>query len=196
MLSLLLAITAIQDFVMPPRAASALVIEQITLAPIYATDFTCSEHFAGQLEYAGDALGADCVITGGVTRESGFSSPYRSDGRANEDWYGWNSEVLAPVSGTVAGVIRNPITNTPGSMGRPPASMVQIRTAEGVVVVLAHLNDIAVAKDEPVTVGQVISRVGNNGVSRSPHVHVGAWREASSEPLQIRWDQVAMARQR
>lgn len=196
MITIMLVAMTIQDFVTPPLAIPAPVIETVTLGPIYAEDFTCTEHFAGQLEYAGDALGTDCMITGGVTRESGFSSMYRTDGRANEDWYGWDEEVLSPVSGTVAGVIRNSVTNTPGTMGRPPASMVQIRTDDGIIVVLAHLNDIAVRQHESVRPGQVVGRVGNNGMSRSPHIHVGAWREESAEPLQLRWDQLAMARQR
>jgi hypothetical protein len=30
-------------------------------------------------------------------------------------------------------------------------------------------------------------------MARAPHVHVGAYVEATAEPLQIRWDQRAMA---
>lgn len=184
------------SFVMPPLAAEKAPISQVLLSPVYSSDFTCTEHFAGQLPYAGDALGTDCMVTGGVDGASGYSRMYRTDGRRNEDWYGWNAEVLSPVDGTVVGVLVNERVNRPGVLGKPPAGLVQIRREDGVVVVLAHLSQIAVRPGETVRVGQTLARVGNNGTSRSPHVHVGAWREQTNEPLQIRWDQAAMARLR
>ena len=178
----------------PPRAAdtSGGPIGQVELSPPFRASYMCSEHFEGQIDYAGDALGTDCLVTGGVDGDGGFGRLYRTDGRANEDWYGWAAEVLAPFDGVVEGVYANPAVNTPGTMGRPPAGMIRFERADGTRVVYGHVADIAVAAGDRVTAGQVVARVGNNGFSRSPHIHVGAYR--GDVPLQIRWDLRAMAR--
>lgn len=179
---------------MPPKAVPSPVIHQVELAPIYAEDFMCSEHYAGQIPYAGDALGSDCMIVGGVDGDKGYSRPFRTDGRSNADWYGYHAEVHSPTDGVVAGVLAKTEVNTPGTMGKPPAAMVQIRRADGAIVTLAHLDQIRVKRGDQVKAGQVIGLVGNNGFARAPHIHVGAWRESTAEPLQIRWDLNAMAR--
>jgi len=185
-----------RTFIMPPKAVPSPVIHQVTLSPIYAQDFVCMEHYAGQIPYAGDALGTDCMIVGGVDGDSGYVRPYRTDGRANADWYGYGANVLSPTDGVVAGVLSKDEVNTPGTMGRPPAAMVQIRRPDGIVVTLAHVAGIRVKRGDRVTAGEVLGVVGNNGFARAPHTHIGAWREATAEPLQIRWDLQAMARLR
>jgi murein DD-endopeptidase MepM/ murein hydrolase activator NlpD len=178
-----------RGFVVPPKAVpNPGGIHQVTLGPIFAADFMCSEHFEGQIPYAGDALGMDCMITGGVDGDSGYSRLFRTDGRANADWYGYGQPVLAPTDGTIAGVFAKTEVNVPGSMGKPPAAMVQIRRSDGIIVTLAHLADIRVKIGDTVKAGQQLGVVGNNGYARAPHTHIGAWREATAEPLQIRWD--------
>jgi Peptidase family M23 len=178
----------------PPRAATVTgTIEQVTLGPIFRQPFMCMEHPFGQLDYAGDALGSDCMVVGGVEGNAGFMSPYRTNGRTNADWYSWHAEVLAPVSGTVLGLLTKPEENVPGTMGGPPAAQIRILTADGIIVTMAHLADFAVAAGDHVTAGQVIGHDGNNGFARSPHIHVGAWRQADNIPLQIRWDLRALA---
>lgn len=186
-----------RTFIMPPKAVSASgSIEEVLLSPIFAQDFMCSEHFEGQIPYAGDALGSDCMIVGGVNGDSGFERPFRTDGRTNADWYGWNADVISPSAGVVAGIHDNPMENTPGAMGKPPASMVQIRRDDGVIITLAHVTAIAVRLGQRVAAGERLAKVGNNGFARNPHIHIGAWREANAEPLQIRWDLHAMAKLR
>ena len=183
-----------KPFVIPPKAAPvAGEIGQVTLAPLFSSPFTCMEHYAGQLAYAGDAFGTDCMVTGGLEDGRGYSKLYRTDGKTNEDWYGWHAEVLAPVDGTVIGVFAKPKTNVPGTMGTPPAAMIQFRRDDGVIVVYAHVTDIRVKQGDRVRAGQVVALDGNNGMARAPHIHVGAYREKTAEPLQIRWDLRAMA---
>jgi len=178
----------------PPKAAPvAGPIEQVTLGPIFRQRFMCAPHPMGELDYAGDALGSDCVVTGGVAGASGYMKFYRTDGKANEDWYGWHAEVLAPVAGTVLGTLARPGSNVPGTMGPPPAAQIRILTGDGIIVVLAHLTDFRVKAGDRVTAGQVIALDGNNGMARNPHVHVGAWRQKDLVPLQIRWDLRALA---
>lgn len=183
-----------RTFVMPPRAANVTgEVRQVMLGPIFTQSFYCVEHYFGQLDYAGDALGTDCMIGGGLNGASGFLRPYRTNGKTNADWYGWHAEVLAPVDGVVIGVLTKPDDNVPGTMGKPPAAMLQFRTDDGVIVVLGHVTAIRVARGERVKRGQVVALDGNNGMARAPHIHVGAYVEATAEPLQIRWDQRAMA---
>lgn len=167
-------------------------IGQVELSPPFRGHFMCAEHAEGELEFPGDALGTDCVVTGGVDPRSphGFSRTYRDDGARNEDWYGWGAEVLAPFDGEVARIVPNDVVNVPGRFGEPPAAMVAFRRDDGVVVVYGHVADVAVALGERVRAGQVVAKVGNNGMSRNPHIHVGALR--GETPLQVRWDLRAM----
>ncbi|HEY6963819.1 MAG TPA: M23 family metallopeptidase [Erythrobacter sp.] len=179
-------------FTMPPVAIEPEgPIEAVVLHPLFREPFVCGEHVAGEESIAGDALGTDCQIIGETQgRDRGFGRLYRGDGTRNEDWYSWGAAVLAPADGEVVGLLPNPRVNEPGTRGKPPAGLLQIRRADGVVIMMAHLTDFAVALGDRVTSGQVIARVGNTGPSYAPHVHVGASRGAT--PLQIRWDQKAM----
>jgi len=178
----------------PPKAAPVTgPIEEITLGPIFRQPFMCGQHAMGELDYAGDALGSDCMVVGGVTGASGYMKPFRTDGKANEDWYGWHAEVTSPVSGTVLGVLEKPQANVPGTMGPPPAAQIRILTDDGIVIAMAHLVDFRVKAGDRVTAGQLIALDGNNGMARNPHVHVGAWRQKDNMPLQIRWDLRALA---
>ena len=184
-----------RPFIMPPKAADVTGdIEQVTLGPIYRSYYACVEHPLGQLGYAGDALGSDCMIQGGIDEKGGFARGYRTDGKTNADWYGWHAEVLAPVSGTVVGLYAKPDENAPGTMGKPPAAMLQIRTDAGVIVLMAHVTEVSVKRGDRVSAGQAVAKVGNNGMSRAPHIHVGAWREADAMPMQLRWDLRAMGK--
>jgi murein DD-endopeptidase MepM/ murein hydrolase activator NlpD len=182
--------------VAPPRAPgvdSSQPIEAVLLHPLFAADYACSEHFEGQLPYMGDALGSDCIVQGGLEGDesSGFMRQYRSDGRRNEDWYGWGEPVLAPIDGKVERVNVNPVVNQPGSMGKPPASFVILGREDGTHVMLAHVAELKVKAGDSVRAGQPLGVVGNNGFARAPHIHIGAWRDKT--PLQIRFDLRAMA---
>jgi hypothetical protein len=168
------------------RAVTPDVIETVTIHRIFNEYFSCGEHYNGELEYLGDALGTDCVIQAGLQGDAGFVTAFRNDGARNEDWHGWNAEVLAPFDGVVVAVNMNPVVNQPGQLGRPPASIILFERADGVRVLYAHVQDLQVARGDTVRAGQVVARVGNNGYGRNPHIHIGAWKGES--PYQIRWD--------
>jgi hypothetical protein len=178
----------------PPKAQEPKgAIESVLLFPLFREPFICGDHPAGEGSIVGDELGTDCQVQGGVLDENrSFARLYRTDGRKNEDWYSWGADVLSPAAGIVTGLLPNPRVNEPGTKGRPPAGMILIRRADGLTIVCAHLTDFAVALGDRVEAGQLIAKVGNNGPSYAPHVHVGAYR--GLEPLQIRWDQRAMAK--
>lgn len=172
----------------PPEEAPA-PIQSVTLHPLFASGFTCQNHWEGQLQYIGDALGADCLVTELVETDEGraFSRYFKTDGRSNEDWFSWRADVLAPISGTVTRININEVTNEPGFLGKPPASFVILKNADGLSVLLAHVRELSVEEGTRVEAGQVIAKVGNNGFARTPHIHIGAWT-ANNEPLQIQFD--------
>lgn len=191
LLAILLLAVSVRAQAPEPPSPTAAKVDAIGFAlihPLFSADYMCSEHFEGQLNYPGDDLGADCIVTGGLSTDetSGFSKAYKTDGKTNEDWYGWREPVLAPITGTVARIHVNPVVNKPGEMGKPPASFVVFRHDDGMMVLVAHVADIAVKEGDKVTAGQPFAKVGNNGFSRSPHIHIGAWRDMT--PLQIRFD--------
>lgn len=181
-------------FDLPPKAAPDRgPIRDAVIGPLFRRPFICTEHPEGQLEYAGDALGTDCLVIGGVESPTkGFMKTYRTDGLANADWYGWDEDVLAPFDGVVDTVYENKTENSPGETGKPPASMIRFRRADGLIVVYAHAQAIAVRKGDRVVQGQTVAKVGNNGFARNPHIHVGAYK--GSTPYQIRWDLRLMGR--
>ena len=197
-ISLFLALAAIFVNAQAPepigKAASDAPIEQVMIHPLFKVHYSCSEHWEGQLPYPGDALGTDCIIYGGLPAggRSGFVRAYKTDGMTNEDWYGWGETVLAPFDATVEKININPVVNKPGELGKPPASFVVFKHADGTMVLLAHVADVTVKEGDMVKAGQPFAKVGNNGYGRAPHIHVGAWR--AKTPLQIRFDLRAMGK--
>src|SRR5690606_12621701 len=99
----------------------------------------------------------------------------------------WNAPLLSPCECEVLKIHVNDVTNEPGRLGKPPASIIVLKREDGVHFMLAHVQDIKVEVGARVGYGDEVARIGNNGYGRTPHVHVGAWRERT--PLQIRWDQ-------
>jgi hypothetical protein len=166
-------------------------IGYVLIHPPFAASYSCSEHGDGQLRYLGDSLGADCAI--GKLVEEGertWVREYENAGLENHDWYGYGADVLAPCDCTVAKIRLNPVENEPGKLGEPPASSITFERADKTLVLLAHVKDIQVEEGDEVSAGDVVASVGNNGYSRQPHVHIGAWRGEAA--LQIRFDQKRM----
>jgi len=168
-------------------------VASVLAHPLYRRSFMCSEHPAGQLSILGDDLGQDCLVVEFVTRdERTWAMPYRDDGASNEDWFGWGEAVHSPCDCEVVQIKQNPVVNQPGRMGNSRAAGITLKTADGIHFVLGHLGSFSVEVGQSVAYGQAIGTVGNNGFSRSPHIHVGAWK--GREGLQIRWDQQHIVR--
>lgn len=198
---LLLAAPAAAQRPGPPGAAftKGVVPESIgdlVIHPMVALDFSCTEHAFHQEEVVvlGDAVGADCTVIQYDRQQNGRKPPtyFKNQGLKNQDWYGWNAELLAPFDGTVDEVHLNPVTNTPGTPGTPPASFIVFLRSDGTRVVYGHVQDVKVKQGDAVKAGQPVARVGNNGYGYMPHTHLGAWR--GDAPLQIRFDQKALGR--
>lgn len=179
------------------RGAVPETIDAVVIHPIVSAPYSCVEH-AMHVEnpvILGDATGADCtVLRYDMTQRAGRRPPrhYENDGARNEDWFGWGEPLLAPFDGIIEEIIINPVTNEPGTPGRPPASSIVFARSDGIKVVYGHVKDVTVKQGDTVTAGQPVAAVGNNGFGYMPHTHLGAWK--GSEPLQIRFDLKAKAR--
>lgn len=196
------------------QAQTGLDLESDTLTqsvlihpPIDATADSLSlstrEHtYRSQLRIV-DQLGRDFTVK--KLGADGITRPYEpgTQGKQNEEWFGWRRDVLAPFNATVARIARPDTVNTPGTMNREaqPGLIVFEDENEDVTVAYAHVREIQVEEGDPVEPGDVVAKVGNNGNSRGPHVHVGAWRGGlerlgaeSGTPLQIQVDLYAAER--
>lgn len=141
----------------------------------------------------GDQLGRDFVIT--RIGENGTMEVFENDGSKNQDYFAWQKNVLAPFHGEVTAVNHPERTNKPGNMDRESApGRIHIKNGNGVVALFVHVREITVEEGETVKPGDIIAKVGNNGISRGPHVHVGAWKDET--PLQIQMDLYADKRTR
>lgn len=192
-LAFALATAAKADGLLPLPAPKKLAgpPKQIVLGPIYKERHFCSEHTAVSWDL-GDSLATDCIVVSDFGR--GFPKFYRTDGKTNEDWYGWHADVLAPIDGKVVGTIVNNVENVPGTFGKGQASAIQILTSENQIVILVHVANIRVRIGDTVKAGQVVAQVGNSGIADAPHTHVGAYEKQTALPLQIRWNQAEQAR--
>lgn len=175
---------SITVLVMATCCANALDIEAVLAHPPVDSFFACSEHFATQFDHLGDALGTDCIPQR-LVEEDGktWSRAYRGAGLSNEDWYGWDMELLSPCTCEVVEVYKNDTQNVPGIMGTGRAASITLRDSNGVHFKLAHVRNVKVEVGDHVQAGQRIAMFGNNGYSRVPHVHVAAWK--GEQPLQI-----------
>lgn len=184
--------------------AQAPEIEAFTIHPPVAARFQCSEHALGAEDHVPDALGADCVV---VRRNGGpngnLNSLYSGDGTRNEDWHGWREPLLAPCDGVVLIVSLNPESAIPGEFGPGRSSAMLFRCGvakdrDAVQVAYIHIREVVVNEGDTVRAGQPVARIGNNGNSYNPHVHIGAFRgqlfSDDAVPLQIRIDLAAMGR--
>ena len=182
-----------------------LPIEAVEIHPPLAPRFQCAEHPMGAENHAVDALGTDCTVMG--SEGDAFPALFAGDGSRNEDWHIWREPVLAPFDGVIAFVSENETVNTPGTWGEGRAAAVLVRRAgddeRPVHVALVHLREIGVAPGDTVRAGQPVGRVGNNGIARFPHLHIGAFRgemadvfSGQATALQVRFDLEAMGRLR
>ncbi len=140
----------------------------------------------------GDQLARDFMVA--ATNEHGILEFYRKNGQYNEDYYGWKKNVMAPVDAKVTRINEADSTNKPGKMnGDVRPGLIFFEKDNGLTVIYAHVRDINIEEGDRVKAGDIVAKVGNNGNSRAPHVHVGAWKDDT--PLQIQVDLYAEQRE-
>lgn len=151
------------------------------------------EHVYKEQLRLGDQLASDFTLK--QVGEDGIPHMYRpgTDGESNENWYGWRAPVLAPFEATVTRVEQPSAVNEPGTMNREAQpGLIFFESDDGITVLYAHVREIQVEEGDAVAAGDQVALVGNNGNSRAPHVHVGAWK--GETPLQIQVDLYAAHR--
>lgn len=121
-------------------------MERIELYPIFNRYTVYNDHYDGELDGLGDALGRDCTIAAILPEKLDFTREYKGDGSRNEDWFSWNAEVFAPVSGKVISVYINDVTNVPGQMNSSKASTIVIQRDDEVNIILAHIQNPVVSE--------------------------------------------------
>lgn len=119
----------------------------------------------------------------------GLGSDYqlaKNDGKANEDFWTWGREVLAPADGTIV-FARNDVPDNkqpgkidskvfmslPNPMWAVGGNNVVIDHGNGEFSLLAHLQkgSVRVKEGDAVKIGDVIGLLGNSGNSDAPHLH-------------------------
>ncbi|MBE7002951.1 MAG: M23 family metallopeptidase [Ruminococcaceae bacterium] len=168
--------------------------EWLELHPIFDRYAIYNDHYDGELEYPGDALGRDCMIGAFLPEDPGFIRLYKDSGKRNEDWFSFGARVYAPISGKIASLYINEVTNDPGIQNPSRASTLSIQASDNTVVILGHIQDPVVSLGDTVEEGQLLAYVGNNGYARNPHIHVGAFR--GETPLAIVFDPKKVAKVR
>jgi hypothetical protein len=171
------------------NASARNELNSVLAHPVFDQGYACSEHGADSATWdLGDAFGTDCFIQK-LDEVDGRSweRAYKGNGSRNEDWYGWRRDVLSPCKCEVVDIHVNTVTNSPGVMGKEPASIMKLKRADGIMFVVVHFDEPRVHVGDNLVEGQVIAQVGNNGLATQPHIHIGAYK--GSEPLQIRFDQ-------
>ncbi|NIT60893.1 MAG: peptidoglycan DD-metalloendopeptidase family protein [Aliifodinibius sp.] len=153
--------------------------------------FTREHTYRKQLRL-GDQLARDFVVSN--IAEDGRPIIYKNDGKQNSDYFSWERKVFAPFDAKVKRINEPNSTNKPGNMNRNERpGLIFFEKENGLKLIYAHVQNIEVGKGDRVKAGQVVAEVGNNGNSRAPHVHVGAWKNKT--PLQIQVDLYADQRE-
>jgi urea transporter/murein DD-endopeptidase MepM/ murein hydrolase activator NlpD len=103
---------------------------------------------------------------------------FRGDGAHLHDYHCFGIPVLAPVAGQVWRCRDDLPDNVPGELdvgaGRNFGNHVLLRTADGVFVLVAHLQrgSLSVVPGQWVDAGMPVAACGNSGRSTQPHVHL------------------------
>ncbi len=159
--------------------------KSVLIHPVIDGNLVTTEHTFRPKLRLGDQLARDFTI--GKITEDGIFRRYKNDGKDNSDWYTWRKNVLAPFDATVIRVNHPDSSNSPGVVDREaPTGFIIFQHKDSTKAVYAHVREIDVEKGDQVNAGEVVAKVGNNGTSRLPHVHVGAWKNET--PLQIQVD--------
>jgi Peptidase family M23/Protein of unknown function (DUF3887) len=102
-------------------------------------------------------------------------SPYKTDGKTNEDYYAFGKELIAPCDGEIVLVVDGIKDNVPGEMNtfNVGGNTVIIKTSNNEFLVFCHFKhqSIKVKEGQKIKQGQLLGLCGNTGNSSEPHLH-------------------------
>lgn len=168
--------------------------ERVELHPVFDRFALYNDHYDGELDSLGDALGRDCMIASYIPESPAFMRLFKEDGSKNEDWFSYGAKVYAPASGKIVYLYVNEESNIPGIQNPSRASAILIETPDETSIMLGHIDNPVVALGDNIEEGQLLAYVGNNGYARCPHIHIGAYRKG--KPLAIEFDAKKVAKVR
>lgn len=100
---------------------------------------------------------------------------HKGNGQANEDYYAFGKELLAPCAGEIVLVVDGIKDNVPGTLNPIyiPGNTVIIKTPNGEYVFFAHFkqHSIVVKQGQLVKTGDLLGLCGNSGNSSEAHLH-------------------------
>ena len=100
---------------------------------------------------------------------------YKTDGIANEDYYAFGKELVAPCDGEIVLVVDGVKDNVPGEMNKfnVGGNTVIIKTVNNEYLVLCHFKhqSIKVKEGQKIKQGELLGLCGNTGNSSEPHLH-------------------------
>lgn len=102
-------------------------------------------------------------------------SSFKTNGRANEDYYAFGKEIIAPCSGEIVLAVDGIKDNKPGELNPVyiPGNTVIIKTSLNEYLFFAHFkqHSVKVTEGQKVEQGQLLGLCGNSGNSSEPHLH-------------------------
>lgn len=105
----------------------------------------------------------------------GNGKSYKTDGRANDDYYAFGQSLTAPCDGEVVLAVDGVKDNIPGEMNTMfvTGNTVVIKTVNNEYLLFAHFKQysIKVKQGDKVKQGQLLGLCGNSGNSSEPHLH-------------------------
>ena len=108
-----------------------------------------------------------------ITDDKGNS--FKTDGIANEDYYAFGKDIIAPCDGEIVLVVDGIRDNIPGAFNPMyiPGNTVIIKTQNKEYLFFAHFkqHSIVVNQGQKVKQGQLLGLCGNSGNSSEPHLH-------------------------
>ncbi len=108
-----------------------------------------------------------------ITDQNGKS--YKTDGKANEDYYAFGKELIAPCEGEIILAVDGVSDNVPGELNPiyAPGNTVILKTENNEYLFFTHFkqNSIKVKQGQKVEKGEILGLSGNSGNSSEPHLH-------------------------